>query len=468
MTHCHSTILYHESNLYRIKFQGVKFMSRIPINPISTEALMNIFNVSRNNPSRIINRESTTIEFKESYHRNVIQYFRTIASFANRNGGYIIFGVKDSPRELIGLDNKHLNEFENLKVEEFTQKLNEYFSPEINWLPCTFEFKDRHFGVIYVYSLKNKPCICKKNNESSDLKEGEIYYRYSGRSERIRYTELSAIIEETRKNEAHRWFDLIKKVARIGIENSVLLDLSTGKLSNSGTPIVIDEKIIKQIAFIHQGRFVETGGTPTLRIIGELKGIPTGKMMLSSPQKIVIKAIEPNDLINAFLDNLTINSPLEYLKRICSDTSAYAPIYFILQQAKIFPSEAMKIVEDTNTRNKSTKNKIIERLKGKKISKIDLPKSEKSSTAKIKNTYRKNWLSENITDIDNISYCMDALLSLTNSEVTLHIEYIKKILSQIFKNNFDTLESNVVTKIRKAICRIDEIVYFKESTSSNI
>lgn len=440
-------------------------MSRISKNPISTEALMNIFHVSRNNPSRIINRESTTIEFKESYHRNVIQYFRTIAAFANRNGGYIIFGVKDSPRELIGLDNKRLNEFENLKIEEFTQKLNEYFSPEINWLTCTFEFREKHFGVIYVHALKNKPCICKKNNDSSDkrlsLKEGEIYYRYSGRSERIRYTELSAIIEETRKNEAHQWFDLIKKAARIGVENSVLLDLSTGKLSNNGTPIVIDEKIVKQIAFIHHGRFVETGGTPTLRVIGELKGIPTGKMMLSSPQKIV-KAIEPNDLINAFLENLNIESPLEYLKRICSDTSAYAPIYFILQQAEISPIEAIKIVEDTVTRSKSTKNKIIERLNGKKISKIDLPESEKSSTAKIKNNCRKNWLSENIKDIDHISYYMDALLSLTNSEVTLHTKYIKKILSKIFKNNFDTLESNVVTKVRKAICRIDEIAYFKE------
>lgn len=435
-------------------------------NPISTEALMNIFHVSRNNPSRIINRESTTIEFKESYHRNVIQYFRTIAAFANHNGGYIIFGVKDSPRELIGLDNKRLNEFENLKIEEFTQKLNEYFSPEINWLACTFEFKDKHFGVIYVYPLKNKPCICKKNNDSSDkrlsLKEGEIYYRYSGRSERIRYTELSAIIEETRKNEAHQWFDLIKKVARIGVENSVLLDLSTGKLSNDGTPIVIDEKILKQIAFIHQGRFVETGGIPTLRVIGELKGIPTGKMMLSSPQKI-IKAIEPNDLINAFLENLIIGSPLEYLKRICSDTSAYAPVYFILQQAEISSSEAIKIVEDTITRSKSTKNKLIERLNGKKISKIDLPESEKSSVAKIKNDYRKNWLSENIKDIDNVSYCMDALLSLTNSEVMLHTEYIKKILSEIFKTNFDTLKSNVVTKLRKAICRIDEIIYFNKN-----
>lgn len=176
------------------------------LDPLSLEYLTGLFRTSTKNPNRIINREGTTIEFKETYnHANMAQYFKTIASFANNAGGYIIFGVGDKPRELKGLQGKSLQQFEDLKVEEFTKNLLDYFSPEIKWDHCTFEFKGNSFGVIYIYPLVNKPCICKKHynsqNQKYSLVEGDVFYRYGGRSEKIHYTELNAIIEERRKRE---------------------------------------------------------------------------------------------------------------------------------------------------------------------------------------------------------------------------------------------------------------------------
>ena len=50
------------------------------------------------------------------------QYFKTIAAFANNAGGYIIFGVGDKPRRLLGLRDRNLAQFEELKVQEFTKK----------------------------------------------------------------------------------------------------------------------------------------------------------------------------------------------------------------------------------------------------------------------------------------------------------------------------------------------------------
>ena len=135
------------------------------------------------------------------------QYFKTIASFANNTGGYIIFGIGDKPRELKGLQGKSLQQFESLKVEEFTKNLLDYFSPEIKWDHCTFEFKEKSYGVIYIYQSENKPCICKKHynsqNQKYSLIEGDIFYRYGGRSEKIRYAELTAIIDERRKKRKH-------------------------------------------------------------------------------------------------------------------------------------------------------------------------------------------------------------------------------------------------------------------------
>lgn len=198
-------------------------------NPLSSERLTTMFRTSPKDEFRIINREGSTIEFKESYnHANMAEYFKTIAAFANNSGGYIIFGVGDKPRRLIGLQEKSLQQFETLRVEEFTQALNEYFSPEIRWDHCTFESHKLSFGVIYIYALAKKPCVCKKHYDAKNtkytLREGDIFYRYGGRSERIKYPELVSILEEQRKQEEQLWMNLFQNAAKIGIDNACLLD----------------------------------------------------------------------------------------------------------------------------------------------------------------------------------------------------------------------------------------------------
>ena len=95
------------------------------ISPLSLEVLTNIFRTSPKDPMRIINREGSTIEFKESYnHSGMAQYFKAIAAFANNNGGYILFGVGDKPRRLLGLTGKTLPNLRTLKLKNL---------PEIFW-----------------------------------------------------------------------------------------------------------------------------------------------------------------------------------------------------------------------------------------------------------------------------------------------------------------------------------------------
>lgn len=273
------------------------------------------------------------MEFKESYnHCNMAKYFRTMASFANNQGGYILFGIGDKPRRLLGLKGKSLSQFEELKVEEFTKALLDYFSPEIKWEHCTFEFNNLSFGVIYVHQLIRKPCICRKSYDDKNikysLKEGDIYYRYSGRSERIRYAELASIVDGARRYEEQQWLNFLQRVVRIGVSNAALLDLKSGKLSGSNGSIVIDEKLLQKISFIQEGKFVETGGRPTLRLIGDITKISAGKVVIKEMTRKVERSIDPNDIVCAFLENKQISEPLEYIKRICSATSANYPICF--------------------------------------------------------------------------------------------------------------------------------------------
>lgn len=433
--------------------------------PLSLEVLTGIFRTSPNDPTRIINREGITIEFKESYnHGSMAQYFKTIAAFANNSGGYILFGVGDKPRRLIGLKDKSLTQFEELKVEEFTKNLLDYFSPEITWEHCTFEYKDMSFGVIYVYPLVRKPCICKRNHDDQNvkysLKEGDIYYRYKGRSERIRYSELFAIIDESRKNEERQWLNFAKKAVRIGVSNAALLDLKSGHLSGSNGSVILDRELLQKIAFIQEGKFVETGGTPTLRIIGDITEISTGKVIITEKTKKVVRAIEPSDIVNTFLQNQSVDEPLEYIKRICSASSANYPVYFFIQQIPMTISEALTLVRGTTSRG-VVKNKLIERLEGKIIAQSKPPVLSTVAGMK-KEMYRQHWLTESMPDIIvDIGYCIDSIFCLSNQEIIDHQLYINSTIQRIFDNEYEQAPPIIASNLRKAICRIDEVLYFE-------
>lgn len=436
------------------------------VDPLAADTLTNIFRTSSKDPLRIINREGTTIEFKESYsHGSMAQYFKTIASFANNSGGYIIFGVGNSPRRLLGLKDRNLQLFEELKVEEFTKNLCDYFSPEIKWDHCTFEFKDLSFGVIYTFPLKRKPCICKKvyeaQNTKYSLKEGDIYYRYGGRSERIHFEELNAIMEAARKEEESQWLSFIKNASKIGIENACLLDLDTGIISDEGGSIVIDGNLLSKIAFIKEGEFVEKKGKPALRLIGDIEEAETGKVIVKESAKKVVKAIEPTDIINAFLKGNKVEEPLEYLRAICSASSANYPFYFLLQQGACTIEEATDMISE-NTSRGSTKKRLLERLQGKRVPILNVSMSQTEASAK-KRKYREEWLEDDIkTDAVEYGYCLNALMSLNKDEVTLHEKYIRKKLLELYSEYYENAKATDATTMRKAICRIDELLYFDD------
>lgn len=286
------------------------------------------------------------------------------------------------------------------------------------------------FGVIYIYPLMRKPCICKKHyddtNPKYSLKEGDIYYRYGGRSERIRYEELSAIIDESRKAEERQWIKFAKKAAKIGVSNAALLDLNTGNLSGTGGSVFLDAELLKKIAFIQEGKFIETGGTPTLRVIGDVTDIKTGKVVIAETTKKIVRAIEPGDIVQAFLENQPLDEPLEYIKRICSCTSANYPVYFFLQQAHKNTTDAITLIKAFSVRG-NTKLKLTARLEGKFIDSKKVPKLN-TDAARNREEYRLHWLSEDMPEeITDANRCVEAILYLPNKSIYEHQQYIRSV-----------------------------------------
>lgn len=233
-------------------------------------------------------RESSKIEFKENFNwSNFAKYAKTMASFANAKGGYLIFGIKDSPRKPIGIKKE---KFDNIKQEKITNFLLEHFSPELTWEMKTMHLKEKFFGIIYTEEADEKPVICKKDKDNI-IKSGEIYYRYRARSSKIQFPELKKIIQEYREKERYQWMKLIEKIAQTGPKNIALVDLLNGSISTSlveKSQLIIDRKLLEElkekVTFIEEGHFSETDGEPTLKIIGEVKPV----------NGIVVPNLDPN------------------------------------------------------------------------------------------------------------------------------------------------------------------------------
>lgn len=222
-------------------------------------------------------RESQYLEFKESFNlAGLADYFRDFAAFSNNKGGYLVFGVKDRPRrELIGLSAKLAESFDKLDPEQISGYLLDIFSNNISWEYEIYKINNMKFAAFYVDESSQKPIICKKDEgKDQNLKNGEIYFRYGGRTQKIQFAELESIINKRIEKNNKEWIDLVQKIGKTGPHNAAILDSEKGIIEKGENQIlVVDEELLKGFQLIKEGEFSEKTGAKTLKLIGNITPI---------------------------------------------------------------------------------------------------------------------------------------------------------------------------------------------------
>ena len=224
----------------------------------------------------LYHRESKDLEFKEQFNfAGLAEYFKDFAGFANNSGGYLVFGITDSPRILLGLNSKSVEQFENIDPEKITGFLLEIFSPNIDWEQTIFDIEDKKFGIFYIHEAKTKPVIAKKDDGKDQIiKNGDIFFRYGGRTQVIQYAELHNIIQKRIDEQNRYWTNLMLKVSKIGPSNAAVLDTERGIIEKTDRQIlVIDEDLTKKIKFLREGEFTEKEGATALKLVGDVHPI---------------------------------------------------------------------------------------------------------------------------------------------------------------------------------------------------
>jgi len=431
--------------------------------PFSQSALNGIFKISPKRPDCVNSIESSNLEFKKSFNwGSAAKYARTFAAFANTKGGYVVFGIANKPHKLTGLKKKYLSSFENIDPEKVSGFLNEHFSPEIQWDIHIYELAGKHFGLLYAYESLQKPVMCIKDF-GSEIKEGDIYYRYRGRTTRIKYPELQIILDLRRKEEQHLWLKHLTKIARIGVRDAGIFDLHTGEASGASGSFLIDETLLSQVSFIKEGEFSEVKGKPTLKFIGKVKPISSAMPAIIGKKQIVkSKGIRVGDIVLAFLEQKKVMEPREYIKQICFESTAFLPVYYFMHLAKLNKGNTIEMVEDVISRSMA-KSKLLERLRDGTTQSLSLPLTNTSSAIAKQNLAQqifKKEIDENLIGRDLI-YCLQAIRSIAQDNIKRYSGYIRDLLKIWFNKYYSSGDGTLVDNLRRAICWIDEALYRK-------
>lgn len=270
-------------------------------------------------------REGQELEFKEQFSlAGLDDYLRDFVAFANNKGGYLIFGVTDAPRILKGLTKNSLQQFEKIDPEKITGFLLEIFSGHISWEQETVNYRDLHFGVFKIEPALVKPIISKKDGgKDHTIKNGEIYFRYGGRTQKIQFPELESIINKRIEQNNNQWLDLMSKIGKAGPSNAAILDTEKSIIEKDDSKIfVVDEELAKKLKFIKQGEFVEQKGATTLKLVGDV--VPIEKVE-------VVKKVREN-LIKEY--PLTSTELIDEIKKRLPD-SKQGQIYDAIKNNKI-------------------------------------------------------------------------------------------------------------------------------------
>lgn len=426
--------------------------------PLSDIALARIFKKSTRNPNLIGTNEGITIEYKESFGwKSLSDYLKAMASFANREGGYIIFGVKDKPHELLGLQGQALERFTSIDNQEWTTNLKDYFAPEIVWEKTIFVFEEKKYGIIYTYSAKEKPVICKK--DADELRKAAIYYRYNSQNSEIDYPELHSIIEYEKQKINEQWMKTIRQIGDTGIAKTAILDLKNGKMTGVNTTLYIDENLLNDIEFVQEGSFVETGGNPALKVVGQVQTVV-------GAQRVVVeqecnKAINADEIIKGFITQENVNNPLEFIKQICYQSTGNMPVYYYLSLANKSNDEGISFINEVPI-NSASKDLLKRRINNREVKFGRLPNNT-SVTTNAKKAYIQAIIEHNliVPSVEtDLKYCLIAIRAMETTQISEHKDYILNILYEIYSTYFNSRPfSSIKSDFRYTLCWVDEALY---------
>lgn len=141
--------------------------------------------------------ENTRMEFKEQLpvsKQSLAGCLKTMAAFANKNGGYLVFGVENETLKVNGVTRK---EWKSFDWDNYSARIMQLFQPSIEWDCRLIEYHDVQLGIVYVEPVDKPPVV--STRDWHGINEATVYQRYARSSQPIRHGDLLRLLERRDK-----------------------------------------------------------------------------------------------------------------------------------------------------------------------------------------------------------------------------------------------------------------------------
>lgn len=338
-----------------------------PKGPLDPDVISGQFAADADGVWRLSSGETDEHECKASFgFKHCHEWIRAIAALANNRGGYIFFGVhdkdgaatpaSDKSYAVTGLSN---DEFVKADPADFTKLIRSYLDPTPSVRTVAAVVGAKTIGVMHVEQHPGRPVIV-RTGDGKVLKEGDIFFRYPGSCERIKYSDLRAILDARDAAARLDVLPLVERLLALGPARALIADLDNGVLDDGKRPIIIDPTLLDQIKFIREGEFDEKTGAPTLKLVGDV----TANGDAIKPT-IVRGNITPDAVLRNCLTREKVVHPDAYLAHSAHSNREWQPIWFYLDQAGLSVSDAIDLLTKEPASQPTHRAAAIARLNGK-------------------------------------------------------------------------------------------------------
>lgn len=211
----------------------------------------------------------------------------------------------------------------------------------------------------------------------------------------------------------------IRQIGDTGIAKTAILDLQSGKMTGANTTLYIDENLLNDIEFVQEGSFVETGGNPALKVVGQVQTVVVAQRVVVKQE--CNKAINADEIIKGFITQENVNNPLEFIKQICYQSTGNMPVYYYLALANKSNDEGISFIDKVPI-NSMSKDLLKRRINNREVKFGRLPNNT-SVVTKAKKAYIQAILEHNLiipsTEID-LKYCLIAIRAMEPIQISKH------------------------------------------------
>ena len=185
------------------------------------------------------NLEDNNIEYKELYNGDPNELRKDIVSFANSvAGGYILYGIRDDPFELIGINRNQSDKLINTIDTVINIKIDPHLDPPPITNPIFLSDEFYVLGVQVFPKEKGVYAIRKINNpNNSDFRCYSFWIRSGGRKRQLSMEEVNSYIIKT--DPYKKYIEVSVDIGLVGKPDKVEEFITVNGVNKSIRPIVV-------------------------------------------------------------------------------------------------------------------------------------------------------------------------------------------------------------------------------------